>query len=294
MSTCVHEILSDIQSLEPMPHVALKVLELSSSPDVIPRDLIDVIQTDAAMTAKVLRLTNSSYYGFRREIASLDEAGNLLGVGTLVNLVLTSCASRYFRKHGRGDAGAACEMWVRSVSNALAATLLARLQGGVSAGRAYTAGLLQDIGQLVLQRYMKREQETIQAEIAAGAALLEAETRVFGMHHAEVGARLSARWSFPEVLVDTIRFHHEPEKARIDPLLTCFVHLGGEITETLRARSNVAGVAGAEAVAGDPAPTHILAECALERTGFDRHGLDSLAEVLALELDKAREFVEAV
>lgn len=283
MVRALDEILRDIKNLEPLPRVAMRVLELGAGEQVVPRDLIAVIETDAAMTAKVLRLSNSAYYGFRREIASLAEAGNLLGVSALVNLVLTSCAARYFRGHVHADARTLQATWERSISNALAASLLARVSGGVDKNRAYTAGLLQNIGEVVLDRFLVREALLVHGAIESGASRIEAERTVLGLDHAEVGARLCERWGFPEVLVDAVRFHHEPESSRCDPLLTCFVHLGEQVTMKLvEAREP-----------GLPEDAHALHHGALTTAGIDLATLDALAGVLAGEVEKAREFVEA-
>lgn len=280
MIQALDEILRDIKSLEPLPQVAARVLDLGAREEVIPKDLIAVIETDAAMTARVLKLSNSAYYGFRREIASLSEAGNLLGTSALVNLVLTSCAARYFRGSG-ADERAMQRMWEESVSNALAASLLARLSGTVDRNRAYTAGLLQNIGQVVLERHMCREESEITRLVETGTARIEAERLVLGLDHAEVGARLCERWSFPEVLVDAVRFHHEPERANADPVLACFVHLGEQVTlET--AREQGAGLR-----------DYAMEDGALLRVGFEHDALVGIRDALIKEVEKAREFVDA-
>lgn len=279
MSSLLPDILNEIKSLEPLPEVAARVLEISGRRDVVPGELVAVIQTDVAMTAKVLRLTNSAYYGFQREIASIHEAGNLLGNSVLVNLVLTACAGRYFRSYGDGDAESTRNRWERSVENALAASLLARLLGGVDKNRAYTAGLLQNLGLVVLDRFLRTHEPEIVRATAGGQSRLAAEESVLGLHHAEVGALLAERWSFPDVLVDTIRFHHEPELATKDPLLAHVVHLADEVAAALHA-----GRGAAETSA-------ILRVSALSLEGIDAARLESLAEELALELQQAKEFV---
>jgi HD-like signal output (HDOD) protein len=281
MIQALDEILRDIKSLEPLPQVAARVLDLGAREHVVPKDLIAVIETDAAMTARVLKLSNSAYYGFRREIASLAEAGNLLGTSALVNLVLTSCAARYFRGSGGVDERAMERMWEESVSNALAASLLARLSGTVDRNRAYTAGLLQNIGQVVLERHMRREESEITRLVEGGTARIEAERMVLGLDHAEVGARLCERWSFPDVLVDAVRFHHEPERAHADPVLACFVHLGEQVTlQTARERNSALR-------------DYAMEDGALLRVGFEHDALLGIRDALAKEVEKAREFVDA-
>lgn len=282
MSSQLPEILASIRTLEPLPHVALRVLELSQRADVVPRDLIGVIQTEPALTAKVLRLTNSAYYGFKRQIASLDEAGNLLGTSTLVNLVLTGCTARYFQSTSTASAAVRTQRWERAVAQALAASLLARVTQGTDRNRAYTAGLLQDIGELVLERFADAQRARIEHAVAQGMPRLAAEAETLGLSHAEVGARLAQRWNFPEILVDAIRNHHTPERATVDGMLVNVVHLAAHVVEELeRERS------------GDTRPGYASDETALAHLGLDALALAGLHDALTRELEKAREFVDA-
>lgn len=281
MGAHIQEILAAIKSLEPLPQVAMRVVQIASHEDVVPRDLVGVIETDAAVTAKVLKLCNSAYYGFKREIGSLPEAANLLGVTTLVNLVLTSCSGRYFRDYGQIDTNTATRLWEESVVDAIASSLIARLEGSVDKNRAYTAGLLQNVGHLVIARHARSTALLVQNEVARGAALLDAEEAVLGMHHAEIGARLAEKWNFPANLADTIRHHHTPESARMDCRLASVTHLGEVVTHSF--------------LSGDPLQQNPygLCERAFLLAGIERDAFEMMGEVLATELDKAREFLQA-
>lgn len=281
MQGTLKDIVSEIRSLEPFPGVALRVLELSSRSDVVPNELIEIIQTDAGLTGKVLKLCNSAYYGFQREIASLQEAGNMLGVQTLVNLVLTSSTNRYFRDYGSAEDRSSERLWRSSVANALASRLIARKHRQVDEERAYTAGLLQNIGHLVLDRFLTQERDQVLARVDQGSALLEAEQEVLGLHHAELGARLATRWTLPDVLVDTIRFHHNPRRATIDPVLCATIHLA----ETL---SWAVGTGELET----PMPYDVSLS-AFETTGISPDEYRSLDEDLRRELARASDFLEA-
>ncbi len=281
MGKHIQEILTAIKSLEPLPQVATRVVEIASHDDVIPRDLVTVIETDAAVTAKVLKLCNSAYYGFRREIGSLPEAANLLGVSTLVNLVLTSCSGRYFRDYGQVDSTTAMHLWEESVVDAIASSLIARLEGQVDKNRAYTAGLLQNVGHLVLARYARATSLLVQAEVARGATLLEAETAILGLNHAEIGARLAEKWNFSESLVDPIRHHHAPELAQLDRRLACVTHLGEVVTHSHLSGNGL-----------DENP-YKLCEQAFTITGIKRETIETMGDVLSAELTKARDFLLA-
>ncbi len=280
MAQVLNELLEEIKSVEPLPQVATRVMQLAAQPDVIPRDLVNVIQTDAGITAKVLKLCNSALYGFKREIASLPEAGNLLGTTTLVNLVLTSCAGRYFRNYGFAEPEATLRLWEQSIATAFAANWVAVRQGSVDRHRAYTAGLLQNLGKLVLARFAHEQAEEIYREISGGKDLLLAEHDLFGMNHAEVGARLAENWSFPPLLVDAIRFHHEPANAQVDTAMASV----GHVAEMFVFKLGI-GVGPCE-------PEYAWSESALAECKIAPEQIEALKETLQVELAKARRILE--
>jgi len=276
----LRSILDDVKSLEPLPQVAMRVMTLSSKTDLAPRELVEVIQTDAGLTAKVLKLCNSAYYGFRREIASLPEAGNLLGCSTLVNLVVTTCTAMYFRNYGGQSAEAARRQWERSISTAISANLLAQVRGGIDRNRCYTVGLLENVGHLVMERFLPDLRQELVGELSSGATRLEAEHAVLGIHHGEIGAQLAERWDFPEVLVDAIRFHHEPERARIDATLVGLAHLAEM------------GAQRHETAAGREPETYEFRDMALPQAGMTREQFDALEPRLATEIRRAEDLIE--
>lgn len=276
----LQSILDDVKSLEPLPQVAMRVMTLSSKVDLVPRELVEVIQTDAGLTAKVLKLCNSAYYGFRREIASLPEAGNLLGCSTLVNLVVTSCTAMYFRNYGGQSADAARRQWERSISTAIGASLLAEVRGGVDRNRCYTVGLLENVGHLVMERFLPDVRTRLEAEIAAGSTRLAAEHTVLGIHHGEIGAQLAERWDFPDALVDAIRFHHEPQRASGDPVLVGIAHL-----------AEMGAQRHASAAGHEPA-AYEFCDSALAQTGMSREKFDALESRLAVEIRRAESLID--
>ncbi len=280
MTQVLDELLEEIKSVEPLPQVATRVMQLAAREDVVPSDLVAVIQTDAGVTAKVLKLCNSALYGFKREIASLPEAGNLLGTSTLVNLVLTSCAGRYFRNYGYADPEATLKLWEQSIATAFAANWLASRTRAVDRNRAYTVGLLENIGKLVLCRFAHEQEEELRNALANGKSLLEAEHDIFGLDHAEVGARLADKWDFPELLCDAIRFHHLPQIAQIDVAMAEVGHVAEMFVHRLKV-----GVSHAE-------PTYDWNSQALARCDIEATRLEELGQTLRAELDKARRILE--
>jgi len=280
MAQVLDELLEEIKSVEPLPQVATRVMQLAAQDDVVPRDLVAVIQTDAGVTAKVLKLRNSAVYGFKREIASLPEAGNRLGTSTLVNLVLTSCAGRYFRNYGFADPAATLRLWEQSVATAFAAQWVAARGSNVDRNRAYTVGLLENLGQLVLARFAQDHADELRGLVAAGRELLSAEREVFGVDHAEVGARLAEKWDFPELLCDAIRFHHEPDQARVDIAMADIGHVAEMFVHRL-------GVGAAEGRLDYEWHAASLSRCRMAS-----EQLQELDQTLRIELDKARRVLE--
>lgn len=280
MNIPLKDLMFEMRSLEPFPGVAARVLELSARKDVVPSELIDLVQTDPGITSKVLKLCNSAYYGFQREIASLHEAGNLLGVTTLVNLVLTSSAGKYFKDYGSASNQGMESRWEQCVANAIGSRIIASRHGKVDPERAYTAGLLENIGHLVLDRFLDSSLEAIRAVSMSGTELIEAERKVLGMHHAEIGARLTTRWSLPEVLVDVIRHHHHPELAGEGKVLAATIHLAEILTQEVRAKNGETDDL-----------IYEVNEAACDLTGLSREELAELVGVLGEEMNRAKEFV---
>ncbi len=276
MPKSLKSIVMDMRSLEAFPKVATSVLSVANQPGVIPADVIDIVQTDVGITGKVLKLCNSAYYGFQREVGSLQEAGNMLGTDTLVNLVLTSSANKFFRSAGQVSPDRQEELWTNSITQALASRLIAQRFGYENPDRAYTTGLMQNIGTIVMDRFYNDELGHVMAEVQAGRSPIAAERAILGIHHAEIGARLATKWELPESLTDTIRFHHDPGNANVDRLLASTVHLA----ETMMPAPN-----------GDGTPQamlHDVCEAAFELTGLTPEDFELLREELEVELKKAQ------
>jgi HD-like signal output (HDOD) protein len=280
MERPLKQILGELRSLEPFPRTALRVLELSLDEDLVPNDLVAIIQADPGLTAKVLKLCNSAYYGFQRQIASLREAGNALGSDTLVNLVLTTCTNRYFRNLGSAEAGEQERRWQSCITNAFASRLLAQVNQRVDSERAYTVGLLQNLGHVVLDRFLEEAREDIRSEVAAGCSVLDAERIVLGLTHAEIGARLATHWGLPDVLVDTIRFHHAPHHANVDQALAATAHLAETLSWAVGAADGI-----------EDLPYDVCA-AALELAHTDAKRFALLPDRLRADLKRAKELLD--
>ncbi|KAA3656393.1 MAG: HDOD domain-containing protein [Calditrichaeota bacterium] len=191
------------------PLVLTRILELTSQPDVSIEKIEQVISSDAATAAKILRLSNSAFYGRSRNIASIKDAIMLLGIHTVRSLVVASGA--YGLYNSSGVLGSLKQqMWEHSLATAVLSKMLARQFGDFSPEEAFLAGLLHDIGKLVLvNRFPEKYGQIIQNDEVDIVTALESEIEIFRFSHQQVGSALVDDWLLPENLVQAIGQHHD-------------------------------------------------------------------------------------
>ncbi|MCP3905751.1 MAG: GGDEF domain-containing protein [Planctomycetes bacterium] len=218
-------------SLPSLPAVAVKVLELTRDEKINLEAIAQVIQSDPALTAKILRTVNSTFYALPSPCRSVPRALGYLGMNTVKSLVLgfSLVDLRCETAPGFDEAG----FWKHCLYAAAAARRVARLSGQCDPEEAFAAGLMQDLGVLGLLA----ADGTRYAEIHVLAEgdhhrLPDTERDAFGFDHAEIGAMLGERWSLPDELVEAIRHHHDTDCAGYEPLVRC-VALGSEVATAM-------------------------------------------------------------
>ncbi len=228
-------IVQKVKDLAVLPQVVHQIIHLTSNPNANVKDLERLISIDQGMSTRVLNTVNSAYYGFSRKIASVKDAVVLLGFKTVRNLAMTvSVFDMFVGKTDRQNLRRG-KWWRHSIDTALCARLIASQVNGVSPDEAYTAGLLHDIGKPLLDRYSGTPYEQVEDLMAQGVPELEAERRVFGCDHTEVGRAVSLHWGFPEKLVEAIGEHHvESLGGWQDSGLVAVVTLANHLSHTLR------------------------------------------------------------
>ena len=209
----LESLLSRINDIPTLPASVLRVMQMIEDPFCSSSDLAKVIQADPAMAAKVLKLANSSYYGFRQKISNIPQAVTLLGFATLKNTLLAAAVFDMFRVAGTGfDLPA---LWTHSVTAATAAKLLAKRARYPQSEKAFTAALMHDVGKIILARFIPQGLceivEVIQTE---NLAMYDAEHKVLGLSHPALGAWVLGRWGLPAPIVEAVEFHHHPTRAQ--------------------------------------------------------------------------------
>lgn len=222
-------IINKVTHLPPFPRNVPQLLEALGEPDVDADRVVALIQYDPALTANVMRLCNSVVFGVGRPANDLHEAVLRLGLNEVYQLVLAvSCAKTLgLPQQGYGlDPG---ELWKHSVATAVAAKLLASDRGD-DPNLVFTAGILHDIGKVVLASALETTYAELMRDIEDQQhSLLEAEKRILGVQHAEVGGRVLERWKFSGGLVAGVWFHHDPQMAGAHSKLASYVYVGNMI-----------------------------------------------------------------
>lgn len=214
-----------IARLSSIPQVALQLIRLVRTQDYNFRQLAREVEVDQVIGAKVLQMCNSSLFGLNKHIDSLDRALTQLGENRLIEIVLSACLDTFFAQAEGGYSLMRGGLYHHSLGVAHAARAVAQLSGGIDPGAAYTAGLLHDIGKVVLDRFFARSFPLFyQHERLRDKDLVVLEQEALGVDHLVIGARLGRLWSLPDNLVAVISNHHYPEETAGGRDTTALVH----------------------------------------------------------------------
>jgi len=225
------EIDEAIARISPVPQIALKIIRLIRKGDYNVKDLAPEIWIDQVIAARVLHLCNSVLIGSRQRIDSIDRALLLLGEDQLLELIVTAAVETFYQQREGGYALMRGGLYRHSLCVANAAKVIATMIGQPDAETAYTAGLLHDIGKVVLDQYFAKSFPLFYRSYPlenGDFSTLERET--IGIDHQEIGQRLAENWNLPANLTEAIRFHHYPEQAREHEQLTHLVYLADLLT----------------------------------------------------------------
>jgi putative nucleotidyltransferase with HDIG domain len=220
------EVWKAAERLAPVPQTALKVIRMINDPECSFRDISKEIITDQVLSAKTIRFCNSPFFGPRQEIGSLERALTILGDRRLLQFVVSASLEDFLSQNENGYSLCKGAMFKHALGTALISAKVAEFSGRVPADMAYTAGLLHDIGKVVLDQFMASAYPLFYRRMQAERAdIVEIERELFGMSHTEAGARLAAEWRLPEVLGAAIACHHNPGSAGSHATLTHTVYL---------------------------------------------------------------------
>jgi putative nucleotidyltransferase with HDIG domain len=267
-------IMTQVKSFPGMPATAARLMPLLQNPDASASKIEDILKYDPGLTANILKLTNSAYFGLPSRVSSVRQAIMLLGWKRLLQLVMTMCMSALMKKPVPGYDLPRGELWRHSVAVSVAADLLVKSLSISDADEVFTAALLHDIGKLVLGDYVQEDLEKIEGMVTKGISFEVAEFVVLGTNHATIGARILQNWSLPQELVNAVSWHHDPENCDHYCLLSDVVHIANIVGRRVGFRK------GRDGQALEPS-----LEVA-ERLGVNQGHIDALAEQTLQEVGK--------
>lgn len=240
----VAELATTLKALPALPGAARHALRLASGGEPALDALHDVIRTDAALSAKVLSIVNSSRFGLRREVRSVRHAVSMLGSARVLEAVLCAALGSLLPGRLAGYGMATADAWTHNVATGVLAEQLAHQISPEVEEDAFTAGLLHDAGKLAISELVGQHWPELAAALdTREVTFVQAERAVLGAGHPEVGEHVLRAWELPEVYVAVARHHHEPDSAPGQHrTLVGLVHVATALAHTFGFGADAAGL----------------------------------------------------
>jgi diguanylate cyclase (GGDEF)-like protein len=208
----IEEILDDKIKLPTFPAIALKIIDAVKTDDASMSELTKIVSSDPALVARVLKISNSSFYALPQKVDSIQKALTILGTETLKNIALSFVIVNWM-KSGSGESFNYETFWKRAVTAAVAADLISAAIKQRS-DDIFITSLLQDIGIVILYLSMPEEyMKVFDEKRVTGLPVAEVEKKLFGFDHTEMGSRIMGKWGLPEAIYEPIAYHHKPKKS---------------------------------------------------------------------------------
>lgn len=238
------QLISSIDTLPTLPGSVARLFSVVSGDMWSAEDMEQIIAPDPALTANMLRLANSPLFGFTRKITTIRQAVTLMGIKRVFEVAASGAFARVIPPYMAGYDMKASDFWVHSIGTAMLAERLVILADLKVQPLIFTAGLLHDMGKLVMGAYVESEAHTIRSAMGDGCAFVQAEGNSLGTSHAEVGELLAKKWNLPEVVEVAARWHHDPENTPdpADQSLVDVVHIADALAHMLGYGSDSGGL----------------------------------------------------
>ena len=228
------KLVADFKGTASLPVIYFKLNEAINDPNTSIHKISNVISEDASLAARLLKLVNSPFYGFPQKIGTISEAVFLVGSQQVRDVALATTMMKTFTGIP-GDLMDMEKFWMHSLACGVGAKVLAETIGEPEFERVVVAGVLHDIGRLVMYSKATEESKVIlQRALQEHRPMVEVEYEEIGCSHAEIGRALLDAWKLPQYYQEVAAFHHTPERAQQYPLETIVVHVADTIVHSLR------------------------------------------------------------
>jgi putative nucleotidyltransferase with HDIG domain len=225
--------VENINNLPTIPSTLKQISKIIEDPTISLKEIGNFISNDLALTTKILRMVNSAFYGFPGRISSASHATVLLGSNVIRGLLVGVSVFELMQNAMLG-------LWEHSLGCAITSRLMAKRKGIKDYDDVYAAGLLHDIGKIILiLEFPKEYKEAMNEAELKNITIAETEGDYFVTNHANIGSWLAEKWLFPRNLIEVIKYHHKPYLSKSAPIETAIVHLADILL-----RANGVGFAG--------------------------------------------------
>ncbi len=220
------KVIKDVRCLPTIPGTIVKILSLVGDNKTSFKEISKLISSDQTLSARILRLANSPFYGFPGQVATISTAMVMLGTKTIKGLVLTSMIFEMIDKNSLG-------LWEHALGTATAANIISKHLKVAKAEETATAALLHDIGRVILKTKLGDQYENLLSGVKnKEISLKEAEREVLEVDHAEIGGWAARAWGLPETLCEPIACHHDVEKSGTYRTETAVIHVADILIRT--------------------------------------------------------------
>jgi len=280
-ATTAEQIANKTPELSTLPEVTMRIIQVVQDPRSTANDLHKIVCNDPALSARVLRVVNSAFYGLPGQIGSIDRAIMLLGLNAVKNIAIAASLAKMFKSIAPCDDLTGKDLWTHSVAVGAANKMITIAMGLALPDEAFLAGLIHDIGLVVeLQAENSSILEIVQ-RTKAGISFTQAEEAVLGADHQEIGQILTQRWKFPRSFQYVTGFHHRPQElAQENRLLAVVTH----ISDVICSQKEL----GVSITVTVPEPDPEL----VQETGLPVEKIEEISENLEEELETVRELIE--
>lgn len=203
------DVVRQVIEISTLPQAAMRVIEVVSDPGAGAAELKAVVESDPALSARLLRVINSASSGMRTKVTNLQQAISFLGFNQVRNLALTASVGEIFKNEETIGTYTRSGLWRHMVSVGISARLIASRCGLPEFEDAFLAGLLHDLGIVIADQVAHRHFVAVMEAIEPEDTLSEVERRIIGFDHGTLGAELAIAWQFPELIQETMRWHHD-------------------------------------------------------------------------------------
>jgi HD-like signal output (HDOD) protein len=229
----LEDLLAELPELVPLHEAVMRAINLMQDPRSNAAKVARVIETDQALTAKVLQFANSAWYFLPRRTTSVEEALVRIGNTAAREILYSAAAWRTLNRDGGPKEISPRRLWQHSVATAYSARILATRTGIWKPNEAYIAGLLHDLGIQAMAKFAPVEMSQVVAETRMGTPMIQVERKIMGFDHAEVCACLLESWGLPHATVEAVRWHHLPLSTPATDRFASVIHVADGITHVM-------------------------------------------------------------